>query len=124
MSKKNSKNLFDAVETLIGATAVFNGDLQTERVVRIDGKFNGNIKAAGVMIGEEGKVVGDIDTTVFMIAGTIKGNVKATDSIEVLPTAKVEGDIETDLLTIVEGATFEGKSSKIKSSEINYDNEE
>ncbi|MDR2772562.1 MAG: polymer-forming cytoskeletal protein [Elusimicrobiota bacterium] len=124
MSKKNSKSMLDAVETLIGVSASFNGDLQTEKVVRIDGKFAGNIKAAGVMIGEEGKVTGNIDTVVFMIAGYIKGNITAAESVEVLPTARVEGDITTDLLTIVEGASFEGKSSKIQSSEIKKDSEE
>jgi cytoskeletal protein CcmA (bactofilin family) len=123
MSKKNSKSLLDSIETVIGTSAILNGDLQSEKVIRIDGKLNGNIRAAGVMIGEEGQVIGDIDTIVFMVAGCVKGNIKASDSIEILPKARVEGDITTDLLTIVEGATFEGKSSRIKSSE-NYESEE
>ncbi|MDR2709542.1 MAG: polymer-forming cytoskeletal protein [Elusimicrobiota bacterium] len=118
MSKKDSKSLFDAVETLVGVSAVITGELKTDKVVRIDGKFVGNIKASGVMIGEEGEVTGDIDTIVFMTAGKLKGNVNATDSIEILPKAHVEGDIKTELLTIVEGAVFEGRSSKISSSEI------
>jgi cytoskeletal protein CcmA (bactofilin family) len=124
MSKKDSKSLLDAVETVIGASAIFKGDIQTEKVIRIDGKFTGNIKASGVMIGEEGYVIGDIDTIVFMVAGHVKGNIKATDSIEILPKARVEGDITTDLLTIVEGATFEGKSSRLNGSEINIDSED
>lgn len=119
MSKKDSKSLFDAVETVIGTNAVITGELHTEKVVRIDGKFTGNIKAAGVMIGEEGEVIGDIETIVFMIAGHIKGNITANDSVEILPKARVEGDITTDLLTVVEGATFEGRSTKINNIESN-----
>jgi cytoskeletal protein CcmA (bactofilin family) len=118
MSKKDTKSLFDAVETVIGTSATITGELKTDKVVRIDGKFVGNVKAAGVMIGEEGEIIGDVDTIIFMIAGHLKGNVTASESIEILPKARVEGDIATDLLTIVEGAVFQGKSSKIQSSEI------
>ncbi|MDR0823247.1 MAG: polymer-forming cytoskeletal protein [Endomicrobium sp.] len=126
MSKKSSKNLLDAVETVIGNSAVFEGEVKTEKVVRIDGKFVGNIEAAGVMIGTEGQVIGNINTIVIMIGGYVKGNISAKESIEMLPKSRVEGDITTDLLTIVEGAYFEGKSSKIKTDEeyINNINEE
>jgi cytoskeletal protein CcmA (bactofilin family) len=114
MSKKSSKSLLEAVETVIGSSAVFEGELKTERVVRIDGKFVGNIEAAGIMIGAEGQVIGNINTTVIMIGGYVKGNISAKESIEMLPKSRIEGDIITDLLTIVEGAYFEGKASKIK----------
>ncbi|MDR3243973.1 MAG: polymer-forming cytoskeletal protein [Elusimicrobiota bacterium] len=117
MSKKSSKSLLDAVETVIGNSAVFEGEVKTEKVIRIDGKFVGNIEAAGVMIGTEGQVIGNINTIVIMIGGYVKGNISAKESIEILPKARVEGDIITDLLTIVEGAYFEGKSSKIKTDE-------
>ncbi|MDR3049238.1 MAG: polymer-forming cytoskeletal protein [Elusimicrobiota bacterium] len=117
MSKKSSKNLLDAVETVIGSSATFEGEIKTEKVLRIDGKFIGNIDAAGVMIGAEGQVVGNINTVVIMVGGYVKGNIIAKESIEMLPKSRVEGDITTDLLTIVEGAYFEGKSSKVKTDE-------
>ncbi|MDR0485091.1 MAG: polymer-forming cytoskeletal protein [Elusimicrobiota bacterium] len=117
MSKKSSKSLLEAVETIIGGSAVFEGEIKTDKVVRVDGKFVGNIEAAGVMIGAEGQIIGNINTIVIMIGGYVKGNISAKESIEMLPKSRVEGDITTDLLTIVEGAYFEGKSSKIKTDE-------
>jgi cytoskeletal protein CcmA (bactofilin family) len=124
MSKKSSKSLLDAVETVVGNSAVFEGEVKTEKVIRIDGKFVGNIEAAGIMIGTEGQVIGNINTIVIMIGGYVKGNISARESIEILPKARVEGDIITDLLTIVEGAYFEGKSSKIKTDEEYINNSE
>ena len=117
MTKKSSKDLLEAVETLIGQNAVIEGDIKTDKVVRIDGKLNGNIDAAGVLIGSDSTISGSIKTEVILIGGVIKGNIFASESIEILPKAKVFGDIHTNLLTIAEGALFEGKSSMISDKE-------
>ncbi|MCL2485751.1 MAG: polymer-forming cytoskeletal protein [Endomicrobia bacterium] len=119
MTKKSSKNLLDSVETLIGQNAVIEGNLKTDKVIRIDGKINGNIDAAGILLGADGLISGDIKTEVIMIGGAVKGNIFASESIEILPKAKVSGDIQTTLLTIAEGGFFEGKSSIINSEETN-----
>jgi Integral membrane protein CcmA involved in cell shape determination len=116
MTKKNSKSLLEAVETLIGANAVFEGNLKTDGTIRIDGKFIGNVEqAAGVLIGAEAVIEGNINAEIVMLGGTVKGNITATDGIEILPKAKMVGDIKTNILTIAEGAFFEGKSLMITS---------
>jgi cytoskeletal protein CcmA (bactofilin family) len=43
----------------------------------------------------------------------VQGNVDASETIEMMPKAKVVGDIKTNILTITEGAYFDGKSSMI-----------
>lgn len=114
MTKKSSKSLLDAVDTLIGANAVFEGKLKTDKTISIDGKFIGNIEQSlGLLIGVKAEVKGDINGEVIMISGTVKGNITATEAVELLPTAKVFGDIKTNLLTIAEGARFEGNSSML-----------
>ncbi|MCA6070988.1 MAG: polymer-forming cytoskeletal protein [Endomicrobium sp.] len=112
MIKKKSKSLLDSVESLIGHSAIIEGTVKTDKTVRIDGKIiNGNIIAEGVIVGEKAEITGDIDTKVIVIAGLIKGNINASETIEILPQAKVFGDIKTNILTIAEGAHFYGKSS-------------
>ncbi|MDR3112311.1 MAG: polymer-forming cytoskeletal protein [Elusimicrobiota bacterium] len=111
MTKKSTKNLLETVETIIGQNAVFEGNIKTDKVVRIDGKLMGNVEAAGILIGADAQIVGDISTDVIMIGGKVKANISAKEYIEILPTAVVVGDIKTNILTIAEGAHFDGKSS-------------
>ena len=111
MTKKNSKSLLDAVETLIVTNAVFEGTLKTDKTIRIHGNFTGDIEALGVLIGADAKIEGNIKAEIVMIGGTVKGNIISADTVEILPKAKVLGDITTNMLTIAEGALFEGKSS-------------
>ncbi|MCL2334446.1 MAG: polymer-forming cytoskeletal protein [Endomicrobia bacterium] len=120
MTKKSSKNLLDTVDTFIGDTAVFEGNISTEKTISIDGILKGNIvKAAGVLIGAKADIKGDINAEVVMIAGKITGNITALESIEILPQAVVAGDIKTNILTVQEGAHFEGRSSMIPDAEEN-----
>ena len=112
MTKKNSKELLEAVETLIGCGAVFEGSLATDKTVRVDGKLVGNIsKASGVIIGTEAVIEGNIEAEIVTVGGSVKGNITAPNGIEILPKAKVYGDVKTNILTVAEGAFFEGKSS-------------
>lgn len=122
MTKKSSKSLLDSVETLIGANASFEGNIKTDRTIRIDGKITGNIETtAGVLVGSEAVIEGNITAEIIMLGGTVKGNITAQDGIEILPKAKMLGDIKTNILTIAEGAYFEGKSQMFKSNENNGD---
>jgi len=117
MTKKNSKSLLEAVETLIGENASFTGNLSTDKPVRIDGKFKGNVDALGVIIGEKALIEGDISAQAVEVNGTVKGNITASENIDLLPTAKVSGDIKTNILSIAEGAFFEGTSSMLAQTE-------
>jgi cytoskeletal protein CcmA (bactofilin family) len=119
MTKKNSKSLLDAVETIIGSSAFFEGNIKALQTLRIDGKLKGDIEASGVLVGAEAFIEGNIKTEVILVGGTVTGNIKATDYIEILPKAKVTGDIETNSLTIAEGAFFDGKSTMLKAEENN-----
>jgi len=120
MTKKSSKNLLDTVDTFIGETAVFEGSISTEKTISIEGVLKGDIvKAAGVLVGSKATVEGNINAEVVMIAGKIKGDITALESIEILPKAVVTGDIKTNILTIEEGAYFEGNSSMATDIEEN-----
>lgn len=120
MTKKSSKSLLDSVETLIGANATFEGNLKTDKTVRIDGKVVGDIETtAGVLVGADAVIEGNIAAEIVMLGGTVKGNISAPEGIEILPKARMLGDLKTNILTIAEGAYFEGKSLMIKDNLIN-----
>jgi cytoskeletal protein CcmA (bactofilin family) len=111
MLKKKAKNLFDEVETLIGQDVIFEGIIKTDKVIRVDGKVSGNICARGLIVGEEAEITGDIESNIVLVGGTVRGNISAAETIELLSSAKIFGDIKTNSLAIADGAQFYGKSS-------------
>lgn len=123
MTKKN-KNQFDMIETFIGPDTILNGNLSTDKTIRIDGKMTGNIeKSAGVILGDSSFVKGNINSVFVIISGAVEGNISAAESIELLNKSKVTGNIETKMISINEGAVFEGKSTMIKTEENTENNE-
>jgi len=114
MFKKNKENQpleinQQEISTIIGEGYTFTGELRGSSVIRIEGTVVGNINVeGGVILGEKGKVEGDIVTRSAIIFGTINGNVKAVQ-LEIKKTGLVNGDISTDSLEIELGAQYNGK---------------
>lgn len=97
------------ISTLIGEGFMLTGELTGKAVVRIDGKVTGNINVEnGIILGEKGVIVGDIQTSSAIIYGTVNGNVKV-GQLEIKKTGKVNGDIRTETLEIEFGAQYNGK---------------
>jgi cytoskeletal protein CcmA (bactofilin family) len=113
MFKDKSAN--PKIETIVGPGTEMEGNLRTTESLRIDGKIKGEIHAENVMIGENGVVLGDISGTRVTIAGKVKGNVAASQVLELLPSGHVLGDIRSNKLVISDGATFEGNCQMMRS---------
>lgn len=102
----------EKISTLIGAGAVFNGDFIVQDTMRVDGTINGNCTSKGTLIlGEEGKIVGNINAQNIIISGEVKGDIVSTGKLEVLSTGKVTGDIRARKLVVDEDAYFDGRCS-------------
>jgi cytoskeletal protein CcmA (bactofilin family) len=85
------------------------GDLTFEDSFRIDGRFEGKIRAGReLIIGDNADVTADIEVGKLQVNGNLKGSVKATERVELLAQARVYGDVVTPVLRIEEGATFQG----------------
>jgi len=112
--KKTMENL----ETVIGNGTQFQGTIRSKGTIRIDGKLEGGIlEADGVIVGESGQIQGDITAKSVIVGGKIIGNVTAEHNLEIKSKAQVFGDLHTGLLSIGEGAVFEGHC--VMSSEQN-----
>ena len=88
----DNKALNPKFETVVGPGTELEGNIRTTESLRIDGKIKGEIHAESVVIGEHGVVLGDIIGTRVTIAGKVKGNVAASQVLELLPTGHVLGD--------------------------------
>jgi len=107
---KGKSHKTDKIEAVIGPAASFNGRLQCEGSVRIDGLCEGTIETAGnVIIGEGAKVVADVIAENVSVAGAVKGNITARDRLEILPTGRVWADITVTSFLLDEGAFFRGE---------------
>lgn len=122
MGKINKKQ-FDTIESFIWQESCFKGDISTDKTVRVDGNFTGNIKKAlGVIVGEKAKITGNINAEYVIVDGSVEGNIISSQAVELLNKSKVIGNIQTKILSVAEGAVFEGKSSMLSFLEEAADN--
>ena len=99
------------VHTLLGRGSEFEGKLSFEGQVRIDGRFSGQIATKDTLVvGEGARVNAEITAGHVVVNGTVEGNIKATNMVELHPPARVKGSIETPALSIDKGVIFEGTS--------------
>lgn len=97
------------VHTLLGKGSEFEGKLTFEGQVRIDGKFSGQIVTKDVLvIGDGARVTAEINAGTVIINGTVEGNVRAAQLIELHAPARVKGSLESPALTMDRGVIFEG----------------
>jgi cytoskeletal protein CcmA (bactofilin family) len=83
------------------------GELRTEGDVQIDGHLCGNFNCAQLVVGRDADISGAIVAKEVVVRGKITGTIRAT-RILLEHTACVESDIVYKLLSIDEGARFEG----------------
>ena len=77
--------------------------------LRINGRFEGTLNTKGnLMIGEHSVVNADIIGESIVIAGKVNGTVQALKELKLIAPGCVVGDIRTPLLSVAEGAVFEG----------------
>jgi cytoskeletal protein CcmA (bactofilin family) len=89
-----------------------SGKISFEGPARIDGEVDGEINAKdSLAIGESAVVTAQIRAASVSVAGKVSGDIIATQRIEIRPSAKVSGNITAPVLSVQEGALFEGHCS-------------
>jgi len=89
-----------------------SGKISFEGPARIDGEVDGEINAKDSLnIGESAVITAHIRAASVSVAGKVSGDIVATQRIEIRPSAKVSGNITAPVLSIQEGALFEGHCS-------------
>jgi cytoskeletal protein CcmA (bactofilin family) len=88
-----------------------SGKLVTERPLRIEGEFRGEIESASmVIVTEGGSVEAPIRARTVEIHGAVVGNVTATRELVIHATGKLHGDVEAPSVVIERGAIFSGRT--------------
>lgn len=110
MFNKKSPAFREGVDTLVGISTIFTGNIESDGTVRIDGKVKGDIKAGGdIYVGEKAFVTGSLSASNVHLSGTLEGNITAKGILKIQSTAKLYGDIKVNSFVADEGALFQGK---------------
>ena len=108
-SKNATQNTVEQVETIVGKGTCLKGVITAKGSIRIDGQLDGDIETEGdVVVGPAGILKANIKARKATIAGSVNGNISVNDKLELLPTAKLIGDVNVGSIIIGEGALFKG----------------
>lgn len=89
-----------------------SGKLSFDGPARIDGEVDGEIISKDSLhIGETAVVTAQIKAAAIIVGGKVSGDITGSQKIEIRPSAKVAGNLAAPLLSIHEGAQFEGHCS-------------
>ena len=99
----------DDITTILGKGSEFEGKLNFEGTLRIEGVFSGEIHSDSVLvIGEGAKVSAEVNVGTIVINGEVRGNVRAKTGVEIRHPGRLLGNVEAPSLTIEKGVIFEG----------------
>ena len=95
----------------IGASVVIKGDLSASEDLTLDGTMEGKIRVPDHMltVGPDAKINAEVSAKIVVVVGAVRGNVTATDKVEIRETGSVQGDVSAPRLAMAEGARLQGK---------------
>jgi len=95
--------------TVISKGVKIEGKLSCSGSIRLDGEVKGDISSqSAVIIGENGKVNGQINAENITIGGHVTGTVKAKEKLVLDAKANLQGDVITKTIAVESGAVFNG----------------
>lgn len=94
--------------SVIGADVTITGNISASADLHIDGTVEGDIACASLVQGEKSSISGAVSAESARLAGKVTGSITARELV-ILRTARIEGDVHYDALTIEQGAEVDGR---------------
>lgn len=117
---KEPNNNSNLINRIVEGTTI-TGNIESDNNVRLDGIIIGNITIKGkLVLGEAGKIEGNINCLNADIEGSIKGDINVDGLLTLKETAKIDGTIVTNKIGVLEGAVFTGSIQMSNSSSQNF----
>ena len=100
----------DEINAFLGEGTVYEGKLQFQGAVRVDGVFSGEITSEGALIvGKDATVRGTLHVGELLLSGKFEGEVRATRRVVIHKTGTLQGSIHATALVMEEGGLLEGE---------------
>ncbi len=98
------------LNSLIGEKSAFEGKFYIAGSLKIDGRFEGEVKTDDeLIVGETGQVKTDIIAKSVIVAGVVIGNIEADEEVKLLATGKVLGNITALKVSVENGVLVSGE---------------
>lgn len=98
--------------TEIGPESLVSGEIDAQEDVVIFGRLEGSVRSTATVIVEEGGLArARVEATSVLVAGSVIGDVKATERIEITEKGRVLGDLFTPRLVLQAGGAVRGRVS-------------
>ena len=102
------------ITTVVGQDTEIHGDLRFKGGLHVDGTVRGNVigdsdESSTLTLSEEGTVEGEVRVANVILNGTVQGDVRASQRVELAPRAKVTGNVYYQLIEMAMGAEVNGK---------------
>jgi cytoskeletal protein CcmA (bactofilin family) len=116
---KRENDISDVPETILGEKVSVKGTLTFDRLLRIDGSFEGELISDGkLIVGPTGSVKANINLKEAYIAGKIEGDISVKEKLVLRGRAEVLGNITAPILSVDEGVSIVGQISVIAPSKV------
>ena len=118
MTDVHNDNLEDEdFDTILSSDIDFSGTLRFEKPFLIRGRVSGEISAQGLLVVDDQAVVNaNINASRVIIRGQVKGNVTATEKVEVTITGKLVGNVTAPEIFMETGCVFNGRCTMTEKS--------
>jgi cytoskeletal protein CcmA (bactofilin family) len=94
--------------SVLGADVLIKGNIKATTDLHIDGRVEGDIDCASLVLGETSSVAGAVVATSARISGEVQGTIHAGDLV-ILRSARISGDVHYESLSIEQGAVVDGR---------------
>ena len=102
----------------VGKSVIFKGTLISSEDMTIDGQVEGTIEIRdqGLTIGPDADIRADIVARTVTIHGTVIGNIRATDKVDIRETGRIDGDLSSPRIALADGALVRGRVDTVSES--------
>jgi cytoskeletal protein CcmA (bactofilin family) len=102
--------------TTISSGLKISGEISGTSDLYIDGETQGKVRLpnARVTVGPNGRVQADIEAREIIIEGSVQGNLKAGDRVQLGAQSKLQGSVLTPRFAIEDGARLRGKVEMVR----------
>jgi cytoskeletal protein CcmA (bactofilin family) len=96
-----------AAPSIISSDLTVTGTLTSTGDIQIDGRVEGDVRSAGLVIGDKAFIQGEVIADDVIVRGRVEGNIRAR-KVLLASTCHVEGNILHEAFAVETGAFFEG----------------